>query len=218
MSGRMESWAVHERNGGAGELHLADLPPGRGVWLMNVNRPAVVLGSTQKMSDIDPATAGELGLEVAVRRSGGGLVWLDPADTTWVDVTIPAGDPLWVEDVPRSMMWLGRVFTRVFGAEPGIRVVDSPYDAGEHGRSLCFAGTAPGEVMTDAGKLVGISQRRGRNGARFQCVVHHTWSPERFASVFADPAVTDAAARLPVATTGMDRAAIVAALVENLRG
>ena len=212
----MGSWAVHERSGGAGELHLADLPPGRAVWVMNVTRPAVILGSTQKMSDIDPATAGELGLEVAVRRSGGGLVWLDPVDTTWVDITIPAGDPLWVDDVPRSMVWLGRVFTRVFGAEPGIRVVESPYDAGVHGRSLCFAGTAPGEVMADAGKLVGVSQRRGRQGARFQCVVHHAWSPERFAGVFADPAVTAAATALPVATTDLDRSALVAALLDNL--
>lgn len=212
----MDAWAVHERTGTAAELHLADLPAGRGVWVMTVTVPAVVLGSTQPSTDVDRTAAERLGLDVAVRRSGGGLVWLDPTATTWVDVTIPAGDRLWEDDVPRSMTWLGGVFACVFGAEPGVRVVDTAYDAGEHGRSLCFAGTAPGEVLANSGKLVGISQRRGRMGARFQCVIHHRWSPDRFAGVFTDPAVTAAAHRIPVATTDLDRAALVAALLENL--
>ncbi len=37
---------------------------------------------------------------------------------------------------------------------------------------VCFAGLGPGEVTVDGRKLVGISQRRTRAGARFQCAVY----------------------------------------------
>ena len=37
---------------------------------------------------------------------------------------------------------------------------------------VCFAGVGPGEVLAGGRKLVGISQRRTRAGARFQCAVH----------------------------------------------
>jgi lipoate-protein ligase A len=37
---------------------------------------------------------------------------------------------------------------------------------------VCFAGLGPGEVSAGGRKLVGISQRRTRAAARFQCAVH----------------------------------------------
>jgi hypothetical protein len=36
---------------------------------------------------------------------------------------------------------------------------------------VCFAGLGPGEVTVDGAKVVGISQRRTRVGALFQCAV-----------------------------------------------
>ena len=45
---------------------------------------------------------------------------------------------------------------------------------------VCFAGIGPGEVVgaaTDGRKLVGLSQRRTRRGARLQSAVHLRFDP-----------------------------------------
>jgi hypothetical protein len=43
---------------------------------------------------------------------------------------------------------------------------------------VCFAGIGPGEVLDAAGrKVVGISQRRTRGSARFQCAALGRWDP-----------------------------------------
>ena len=45
---------------------------------------------------------------------------------------------------------------------------------------VCFGGLGPGEVTLHGQKVVGVSQRRTREMARFQCVVHQRWSPELY--------------------------------------
>ncbi len=52
---------------------------------------------------------------------------------------------------------------------------------------MCFAGVGPGEVLLGRRKLVGISQRRTRGGARFQCMVHVRWTPDVLVSLLAEP-------------------------------
>ena len=44
---------------------------------------------------------------------------------------------------------------------------------------VCFAGLGPGEVVLDGRKVVGLSQRRTRLGARMQTVALSEWRPER---------------------------------------
>jgi hypothetical protein len=44
--------------------------------------------------------------------------------------------------------------------------------------------------MRDGAKVVGISQRRTRLGARFQCAVYHAWRPEAHSGLFSPPAPT----------------------------
>ena len=59
---------------------------------------------------------------------------------------------------------------------------------------VCFAGTGPGEVLVGDAKLVGISQRRTREAARFQTMVHLRWRPDVVASlVAASPSVDELA-------------------------
>ena len=50
---------------------------------------------------------------------------------------------------------------------------------------VCFAGLGPGEVTAGAGgrRSLGISQRRTRAGARFQCAVPLTWDSATLAAV-----------------------------------
>jgi hypothetical protein len=60
-------------------------------------------------------------------------------------------------------------------------------ERGAWGQLVCFAGLGPGEVTAGLGgaKVVGISQRRTRAGARFQCAVPLAWDPGRLAALLA---------------------------------
>ena len=59
-------------------------------------------------------------------------------------------------------------------------------------RLVCFAGLGPGEVTVDGRKVVGISQRRTRAGARFQCAALRRWDPGALAAlVGVDPAALE---------------------------
>lgn len=190
--GPTSSWEVHRCQGTAAELHGLGLveTPGvvRSLWRMEVTGPAVVLGSVQA-GDADRVRADARGLgpaphggspggcvgvpEVAVRRSGGGAVRLEPNNGLWLDVVIPRADPLWVNDVSHSARWLGQVWMqalKTLGVDG--RVHDGPADRHRHARAACFAGVGPGEVVSGGRKLVGIAQRRTRQGARLQCVVY----------------------------------------------
>jgi hypothetical protein len=50
---------------------------------------------------------------------------------------------------------------------------------------VCFGGTGPGEVVVGGAKVVGLSQRRTRDGARFQCSVPLAWDAGRHAELLA---------------------------------
>lgn len=173
-------WNVERREGTAQELHDAD--PGaacRQLIVHEVTRPAVVLGSTQRIDGAD-AVADARGLDLARRRSGGGAVLLVPGAQLWVDVVVPAGDPLWEDDVERASWWLGDAWAAALaeaGAGPSTVVHRRGVSDRELGRAACFAALGPGEVEVAGRKVVGISQRRTRAYARFQCVVYVRWDP-----------------------------------------
>ena len=69
-------------------------------------------------------------------------------------------------------------------------------------------------------KLVGISQRRTREGARFQCIVHRTWDPVPLLGLLAIDDIERAygIAQLGDVATGLDvdTASIVNALLLSL--
>ncbi len=212
-------WRVEHWEGPAGEFHGLDPEHVRAVRSVRVSRPVIVLGSTQPTGDIDAAAAARLGIEVARRRSGGGAVYLHPDDSTWVDITIPRDDELWVDDVSTSMRWVGDAFASVLGpalAAGAPAVHDGPFRAGVLSRAYCFAGLAPGEVTVGGAKIVGVSQRRGRPGARMQCVVYHRIDPAYFATCFADAGISSAVRDVPVALSPLGRSELLDALVAAL--
>ncbi len=169
-----------ELTGDAATLHRRALPANAvsPTWEeLSVERAALVVGSTQPITDVDEERAAHAGVDVVRRRSGGGAVWLDP-ESHWVDVTITRDDPRWSNDVGRAFLWLGDRFAAALselGVEAEVRrgrLVDRGM-----GRLVCFAGVGPGEVLVDGRKLVGLSQRRTRDVARFQVVFYDRWDP-----------------------------------------
>jgi len=181
---------VERVESGAGEFHARDLPSGRVAWRVDIPVAAAVLGSRQDESLLDAAECARQGLEVVRRRSGGGLVLLRPGEHVWIDLVLGRDDPWWSDDVTNSSWWLGEAWCRVassLGIE-GVDVHRGPLSADDWGRQVCFAAIGPGEVVDASGaKVVGISQRRARGLARFQCTVFRRWSADEHAALLARP-------------------------------
>ncbi|MBW8827456.1 MAG: lipoate--protein ligase family protein [Acidobacteria bacterium] len=175
----MSPFRVSELPGSATDLHARQLvATDRRVEVLRIDRPALVLGSTQATDDVDRPAADALGVEVVRRRSGGGAVLLLPGVDLWLDVSIPRDDPLWSDDVTVSFEWLGRAWAEAvesLGLPTELHTGAALQT--RWSRRICFAGIGAGEVLTDGRKLVGISQRRTREAARFQCAVLRTWDP-----------------------------------------
>ena len=188
----------------------------RSVTWCDVIAPAIVLGSTQG----DDAVASGTTIDVVRRRSGGGAVLVAPGEVVWADVVVPAGDPLWDADVGRATWWLGDVWAAALDLAGAVvhrvglvTTAWSPW--------VCFAGLGPGEVTVDGRKVVGISQRRTRDGALFQCAVPLAWDPARLLEALAlspadraSAAADLAGAVLPVA--GRPPAEVETAFIRHL--
>ena len=169
MTGWNVRWpegSVADRHGPVGEISE------RSVLRHRVPRSTVVLGSGQRdLSGLVDRAAAK-GLDVVRRRSGGGAVLLQHDGVLWVDVLVPRNDPLWDDDVGRSSIWLGATWCEAL-AVSGVAadVHRGSFICGLAGRAVCFVGRAAGEVVSEGRKVAGISQRRDRSGARFQCAV-----------------------------------------------
>lgn len=214
------SWVFHDWNGSVADFHAADLlvKPERSVWVLNVTRDTVVLGSHQPESDLNQGLAAQLGIDVTRRNSGGGAVWLPAGDVVWMDLVIPVGDSLWTDDVRVAPLWIGELWCdAIASVDPSLanlEVVEGALRTDALGQKICFVSEGPGEVMCDGGKVVGISQRRNRNGARFQCCAYTASRLDGFGAV--------------MGITGADRDRLVAshvpvntsrvALLESMRG
>jgi lipoate-protein ligase A len=184
---------VFEEHRGTAEEHVArPEPAGRTVRRLELVRPVLLLGSSQPAEDADEAAAARAGVEVARRRSGGGAVLVAAGKALWWDVFVPAGDPLWDPDVGRAFHWLGQAWVEALGnLGLAARWHDGPMVHTPWSRRVCFAGVGPGEVLLDGRKVVGMSQRRTRTAALFQCCVMLRWDPE----VILDLLVLEAAER-----------------------
>ena len=163
----------------AESLHAWD-PPTESILTVRRCRPtapAVVLGSRQDESLIDPWALAQTGLGLVRRKSGGGLVLVDDALAIWVDVWIPHRPGTVTADVRASMELVGRAWATVLGAADDnlggrLEVHAGGVTHGAWAELVCFAGLGPGEVLLDGRKLVGLSQRRSRDWSRVQCQVH----------------------------------------------
>ena len=177
----MPGWAVERVSASPATLHER-AAPATGRRLVRVCRatgPALVIGSAQPRDHVDEARARAAGVPVVRRRSGGGAVLVDADGPVWVDVSIPAGDPLWEDDVGLAFGWVGQVWVRalVEVGVAGATAHEGALQVTPWSSRVCFAGLGPGEVTLGGRKVVGISQRRTREGALFQTACLLQWDP-----------------------------------------
>lgn len=180
----MNMWRFREVVAGVGEFHAMGHPEGREVWLhcWNENKidnqqSVLVLGSSQRMDTAKTEVLKERDIALVKRQSGGGAVLVEFKSLMWIDVFIPRDDAFWEDDVGKSSIWLGEVWVKTlaeFGA--AAEVHKTPYEPGNWGKLVCFAGRAPGEVFLEGRKSIGISQRRTKQGARFQTALVRRWN------------------------------------------
>ncbi len=201
------AWRLVECAGAVSELHGLDISAlaggDRTVVVCVPSSSALVIGSTQREAEVDADAALAASVEVVRRRSGGGAVWLHPVDSLWIDLWVPRGDALWTDDVSASMVFAGEAFARALDGLVSATVWRDRFDQGEFGRAVCFASMAPGEVRVGPAKVVGISQRRDKSGARLQCVAYRKWKPSEWSSLLTDESARRGLMTLPVSSVDL---------------
>lgn len=200
-------WEVAEISGSAGSLHAGSVgalgEPRRVMRVLHATAGALVLGSSQPLSDFDAAALDRSGLEVVRRRSGGGAVIVGPGRVLWVDFVVPGGDPLSDPDVARAAWWVGELW-RLALERAGIgeaEVWKGPMVRRRWASRVCFAGLGPGEVRLAGRKVVGVSQRRARGAALFQTAAMLDWAPQEYLELMAGR--PDGAGELAAAAVGL---------------
>ncbi len=163
------------------------------IWVHQVSAPTVVLGSTQNPDILNNEWVSNGGYDVVKRRSGGGVVIIEPATSVWVDVVIAPDHHLWLDDVGQAFLWVGQAWARALQALglSDLQVHDGPATDPELGRLLCFGSLGYGEVLAGSSKVVGLSQRRTKHGARFQGIAHRRIDPLDLTEVFATVVAND---------------------------
>lgn len=182
---------------GAGDFHARVVPDPAAceLWSLEVDAPALVLGSSQRDDVVDVDACALAGVDVVRRRSGGGAVLLVPGEVAWLDVIVPHDAAVWSDDVHAPMRWLGDHIAAVASEllpDSEVRVHRGPMLATAWSSTVCFDGIGVGEVLLDGAKFVGISQRRTRHAARLQCCWYSGYDPERL------PALLKPAHRPPI--------------------
>ena len=149
-------------------LDIGVQAPSAAMW--SYSSVSLVLGRSQKPSAAMLERAGEEGIDVVVRASGGGAVIAGP----WIcshTVLLPPDHALVRMSLPRSYEVIGEAWRRALG-RLGIRttlaprVAAGPAAADDAMRWVCFASLSWGELVGPANrKIVGLAQVRRRNGA-----------------------------------------------------
>lgn len=178
--------------------------------------PALVLGRGQRIDEV--ATD----LPVLRRHTGGGAVLFD-ADLLSLDLVLAAGHPLLGEDLTAVFLAVGETWAAALGelGVGGLTVHRGPaagrLSADPLRAAICYAAPGRGEVLHDRRKLVGLAQRRRRNGVLVQCGMLWRWRPAPLLAAFGadpdDPGIHAAAVGLhDLVSDPPDESAIVAAV------
>lgn len=214
------------RRATAGELHAIAMPEGDDsaaeLWVMEPTVPAVVMGSSQSADAFAVERLAADGVELAVRRSGGGAVFIAPGSVVWVDLLVPKSSR-WPDGLVETFMIAGRLWRDALVAcgFDGLDLVEQGPGGAPESRAACWAGRGWGEVVAGPTKIVGLSQRRTRWGARVQTMAVLDTSPRRVCDYLVATSELDldrVAARIgpglePSLGINIDRNALIKAVV-----
>ena len=152
-----------------------------------VSAPALVLGRGAGAPPVDRAAADEEGVTIVRRSSGGGPVLWD-RDLVSLDVVLPRGHALALDDVVAAYRWLGEAIAEALTAlgAPDVEVlgVERAHAARRHpgpAADACFGGLSPFEVLAGGRKVAGLSQARRRPGTLLQAGIPLTLDAGRLA-------------------------------------
>jgi lipoate-protein ligase A len=163
---------------------------------------AVVLGTSQNLSDLDTAACQRAGLAIYRRAAGGTTVLVGP-DLLSLDVILPPGHPLAGHDIVEAYRWFGDLWAETL-QELGLAARTIP-PAEAHAprtrqhleqagrleqllRQSCYGAVSPYEVSVNNHKVLGLDQVRRRVGFLFQGGLLLRWDAERLASLLASGA------------------------------
>ena len=160
---------------------------------------AVVLGISQKLSDLDTAACQRAGLAIYRRAAGGTAVFVGP-DMLSLDVILPPGHPLAGRDIVEAYRWFGELWAETL-QDMGLAARTIP-PAEAHAprtrqhleqagrleallRQSCYGAVSPYEVSVNGRKVLGLDQVRRRVGFLFQGGLLLRWDAERVAALLA---------------------------------
>jgi lipoate-protein ligase A len=188
-----------------------------------VAAPALVLGRHASIPAVDRDAARADGVTIVRRSSGGGPVLWD-RDLVSLDVVLPRGHPLALDDVVAAYRWLGEAVAEALTAlgAPAVEVIGlerarAARRAPGPADDACFGGLSPFEVLAGGRKVVGLSQARRRPGTLLQAGIPLTLDSERLARLMARDAafaggLAATAAGLRELVPGVGAADVVAAV------
>lgn len=188
-----EAPAAEELAAAEGMLAGLAVAPRPALRWYGATRPAMVLGSGQRLSEIDGAAVSAAGATLHKRGSGGTAVLFVPG-FLMQDIALTLDHPLFRTDVSESYAWLGGVWAEALEAL-GVptTLVDVPTARADTQtldplvRRACFGGRSPYELLAGGRKLVGFSQIRRRQGALFQVGLYTRWPGRELAALLRLP-------------------------------
>jgi lipoate---protein ligase len=179
-------------------LHSAAERPPLLYWQM-AEPAAVVIGISQKLSDLDIAACQQAGLVIYRRAAGGTAVLVGP-DLLSLDVILPPGHALAGHDIVEAYRWFGDLWAETL-QELGLAARTIPpveahaprtrqtlEQAGRLEQLLrqsCYGAVSPYEVSVNGHKVLGLDQVRRRVGFLFQGGLLLRWDAEHIASLLA---------------------------------
>lgn len=156
-------------------------------------KPALVLGFSQKTSVLNPAMLETL--PIYHRRAGGTAVLVGPTMLS-LDVVLPAGHPLILPDIVESYRWFGEAWVATL-AEVGVQTRTVPPVEAHNLRArlkqaetrdyellmnrACYGTRSSYEVVVGERKVVGLDMIRRRAGSLLQAGVLLHWETDMLA-------------------------------------
>jgi|TARA_B100001094_G_scaffold125504_1_gene121485 lipoate-protein ligase A len=222
FSHELNNWNIEIKRSETALAHEANLDEWLTptIWVIEPRDTCLVLGKSEREKPfLNLNYLKEKGINLTTRQSGGGAVLVAPNDILWVDVFVPQSSNFWENDITKASIWVGGIWHDALKRlDVASYLYEGKFERSRASDLVCFAGKGPGEILIDEKKILGISQRRSRLGARFQCALIINWKPEHLIGAYKDTSVKDLTEVIDNAGTssGCKKNSALNAFVESL--